>query len=206
MNPDLFLADLHAKPEALRGLDLTGAWDFVPAAAEVLLLGMGSSHYANQVVAARLRAAGVRASAELASSDLLPRVPPGALVLAVSASASSAETIDAVARLGAPYVAVANRPGPLTESADRTVWMEAGEERGGVACRSFQHTLALLLALEARLVGAPLPPVALAAEATGDLLDRVGDWRPLLAELLLGPDAPTWWRPPGGCRRPTSRR
>ena len=32
-------------------------------------------------------------------------------------------------------------------AATRTVWMEAGEERGGVACRSYQHTLALLLAL-----------------------------------------------------------
>lgn len=188
MNPELFLADLHDKPARLRELSLADAWGFVSAPMRVLLLGMGSSHYANLVVAARLRAGGVDAVAELASSDLLPAVAPGTLVVAVSASASSAETLDAVDRLGVPVVALANRPGPLTERAERTVWMHAGEERGGVACRSFQHTLALLLALESRLTGAPLPPVQQAAEATEDLLARAAEWRPRLAELLLGPD------------------
>jgi hypothetical protein len=66
--------------------------------------------------------------------------------------------------------------------------MDAGEERGGVACRSFQHTLAVLLALESRLTGAPLPPVGLAAEASEHLLSTADEWRPRLAELLLGPD------------------
>lgn len=188
MNPELFLADLHDKPARLRALSLDGSWDFVAAPERVLLLGMGSSHYANQVVAARLRASGVDAVAELASSDLLPAVRPGTLVVAVSASASSAETLDAVDRLGVPFVALANREGPLTERAERTVWLQAGEERGGVACRSFQHTLALLLALESRLTGSPLPPVVAAADATEHLLAAAGDWRPRLAELLLGPD------------------
>lgn len=187
MNPELFLADLHRKPAVLRDLDVGDAWGFVGETADVLLLGMGSSHYANQVAAARLRAGGVAAVAELASSDLLPHVTPDTLVVAVSASAGSAETIDAVDRLGAPFVALANRAGPLTERAARTVWMEAGEEQGGVACRSFQHTLALLLSLESRLVGTPLPPVAAAAEASDDLLARADDWQPRLASALLGP-------------------
>ena len=187
MSPELFLADLEAKPETLRSLDVGDAWGFVRSPAEVLLLGMGSSHYANLVAAARLRAGGVPAVAELASSDLLPRVSAETLVVAVSASAGSVETLDAVDRIGAPFVALANRPGPLTEGASRTVWMQAGEERGGVACRSFQHTLALLLALESRLVGRPLPPVGLAADATADLIARAPQWRPRLAELLLGP-------------------
>lgn len=187
MKPDQFLADLREKPARLRELDLDGAWDFVAGPAPVLLLGMGSSHYANLVAAARLRAAGIPAVAELASSDLLPAVNQGTLVIAVSASAGSAETLDAVDRLGVPFVAVANKEGPLTERASRTVRMQAGEERGGVACRSFQHTLAVLLALESRLAGTPLPPVAQAAEASGDLLDRADTWRPRLAELLLGP-------------------
>src|SRR5204862_1350040 len=102
------------------------------------------------------------AVAELASSDLLPAVRPGDLVLAVSASAASVETLDAVDRLGADteVVAVANKPGPLTERASRTVWMDAGEERGGVACRSFQHTVALLLELLRHLTGGPEVPLA----------------------------------------------
>ncbi|HEX6151580.1 SIS domain-containing protein [Nocardioides sp.] len=187
MKPDQFLADLLEKPARLRALDLADAWSFLTPPAQVLLLGMGSSHYANLVAAARLRTGGVPAVAELASSDLLPAVSRDTLVIAVSASAGSAETVDAVDRLGVPFVALANHEGPLTERAARTVWMQAGEERGGVACRSFQHTLALLLALESHLVGVPLPPVARAAEATEDLLARADDWRPRLAELLLGP-------------------
>lgn len=187
MKPDLFLADLHEKPARLRELSVTDAWGFVARPAQLLLLGMGSSHYANLVAAARLRARGVAAVAELASSDLLPAVGPDALVVAVSASAGSAETLDAVDRIGVPFVALANREGPLTERAERTVWMQAGEERGGVACRSFQHTLALLLALESHLTGAPPPPVVRVAEATDELLATEGDWRPRLAELLLGP-------------------
>jgi glutamine---fructose-6-phosphate transaminase (isomerizing) len=187
MIPELFLADLLEKPARLRELDLDGAWGFVAPPAEVLFLGMGSSHYANLVAAARLRAGGVPAVAELASSDLLPAVGPATLTIAVSASAGSAETLDAVDRLGVPFVAVANKEGPLTERASRTVWMQAGEERGGVACRSFQHTLALLMGLESRLLGVPLPPITQAAEATGELLATAGDWRPRLAELLLGP-------------------
>jgi glucosamine 6-phosphate synthetase-like amidotransferase/phosphosugar isomerase protein len=129
----------------------------------------------------------VPAVAELASSDLLPAVTPDTLVIAVSASAGSAETLAAVDRLGVPFVALVNKHGPLTERAARTLWMQAGEEQGGVACRSFQHTLALLLALESRLLDVPLPPVEQAADATEDLLARAGDWQPRLAELLLGP-------------------
>ncbi len=117
VRPDLFLADLLEKPARLRELDLHDAWSFVAPPARVLLVGMGSSHYANLVCAARLRAAGVHAVAELASSDLLPVVTPDTLVIAVSASAGSVETLDAVDRLAVPVVALANQPGPLTERA-----------------------------------------------------------------------------------------
>ncbi|MFN8189822.1 MAG: SIS domain-containing protein [Nocardioidaceae bacterium] len=187
MNPELFLADLHEKPSRLADLRVDDAWGFAGRPARILLLGMGSSHYADLVAAARLRSRGIDAVAELASSDLLPSVGPDTLVVAVSASAGSAETLDAVERLGVPFVAMANREGPLTERAERVVWMQAGEERGGVACRSFQHTLALLLALESHLTQAPLPPLGAVAAATADLLDTADTWRPRLAELLLGP-------------------
>ena len=42
---------------------------------------------------------------------------------------------------------------PLAAVADSTVLMHAGEERGGVSCRSYTHTQVLLLALEATLTG-----------------------------------------------------
>lgn len=192
MKPEEFLRDLQAKPEHLRALEVDGAWGWLEQPpGRIVLLGMGSSHYANSVAAARLRAAGLDAVAELASSDLLPRPRPDDLVLAVSASAGSAETLDAVERIRAAgattVVAVANRDGALTGLAERTVWMDAGEERGGVACRSFQHTLALLLELERHLTGGRGVPLAEAAAASAHLLDTEDSWRPRLDELLLGP-------------------
>jgi hypothetical protein len=59
-----------------------------------------------------------------------------------------------------------------------------------VACRSFQHTLALLLALEGRLTGDTLVPALLdlAAEASSYLLDSRPDWLREVSEAVLGPD------------------
>ena len=166
MDPELFLADLDEKPARLAALAqhlrATDPWAVLGEIdAPVLLLGMGSSHYANQVAAARLRSRGVPAVAELAASDLLPALRPGTWVIAVSASGGSAETLDAVRRLrqaapAARFVALTNRSDTeLGGLCDVTVDVAAGDERGGVACRSFQHTLALLLALEERLSGGP---------------------------------------------------
>lgn len=188
MNPELFLADLAEKPDRLRSWDREADWGFGIPRPEILLLGMGSSHYANLIGAARLRAAGFRATAELASSDVLPAIGPDTRVIAVSASAGSAETIGAVERLGVPFTAVANQPGRLTELAQNIVWMAAGAERGGVACRSFQHTLVLLLDLAHHLAKTPRPPVSRAADAAAFLLDTQDTWLPRLSESLLGPD------------------
>jgi glutamine---fructose-6-phosphate transaminase (isomerizing) len=200
MDPAPFLADLEEKPARLR--ELAGSlraddpWSPLgDVEGTIVLLGMGSSHYANQVAAARLRQAGVPAVAELAASDLLPAVGPGTLVLAVSASGGSAETLDAVRRLrsadsGARFVALTNRGDTELESlCDLTVAMRAGQERGGVACRSFQHTLALLLAWESRLTGGPDAPGALdrAADASAHLLATRDEWLPEVSDALLGP-------------------
>jgi fructoselysine-6-P-deglycase FrlB-like protein len=76
--PDLFAEDLLAKPDVLTGLaahlraEDPWAGSGIDADSRLVLLGMGSSHYANAVAAARLRALGVDAVAELASSDVLP--------------------------------------------------------------------------------------------------------------------------------------
>ncbi|HEX3221542.1 MAG TPA: SIS domain-containing protein [Nocardioides sp.] len=197
MDPSLFLADLEEKPARLRALaaHLRAAdpWAAVGGTSRWVFLGMGSSHYAGQVAAARLRSRGVDAVAELAGSDLLPRVGAGATVVAASASGASRETVDAVRRLrsaggDARFVALTNREGTaLDDLCDRTVAMRAGEERGGVACRSFQHTLALLLALsgEREILAADLER---AADASEHLLHTRGDWLPALAESMLGPD------------------
>ena len=73
VDPALFRADLEAKPAALRALagHLAGhrPWQFVREARRVIFLGMGSSRYAAQVAARRLRRAGLDASAEYASAE-----------------------------------------------------------------------------------------------------------------------------------------
>ena len=205
MSPEGFLDDLHRKPEALTALAASlrdgDPWGEAVAAVppgsppRVVMLGMGSSAYAASVAAARLRARGVAAVAELASSDLLPSWGDGTLVVAISASGTSRETLDALDRLPADVrtVALTNTPGSaLSQRCGATVLMEAGTEVGGVACRSFQHTLVQLLALEARLTGsgtgALCTTVDRAADASAALLDDAARWLPEVTPLLVGPD------------------
>lgn len=199
MKPEMFLADIERKPEALAALAASlgreNPWaaTAIDRDSHLVFLGMGSSHYANGVAAARLRAAGVNAVAELASSDLLPKVGPSTVVVAVSASGGSVETLDAVSRFQGrcPVVAMTNTAGSdVTREASATLMMEAGKEESGVSCRSFQHTLALFLALEAELGLGPNPAATLAraADATADLLDRRASWLPRLLEEAIGPD------------------
>ena len=200
MSPQGFLEDLHRKPELLveaaRRLTAEDPWAFLdPLPGRVVLLGMGSSAYAASVVAARLRARGVLAVAEVASSDLLPDWGPGTVVVAISASGTSRETLDALDRMppGARTVALTNTPGsPLAERCDATVLMHAEPEIGGVACRSFQHTLVQLLALETHLTGGDRRTLASvvdrAAEGSAGLLATEGDWLPAVTGLLAGPD------------------
>ncbi|GAA4194301.1 SIS domain-containing protein [Streptosporangium oxazolinicum] len=209
MIPELYLADLEAKPAALAALADTletgDPFAGIPSGIRrVLLLGMGSSRYAARVAALRLRAAGVDAVAEYASAALSYPPGPETLVVAISATGGSRETLDAVARhRGRSFVlALTNSPdSAVTEGADLVVPMVAGEERGGVSCRTFQHTLALLLALGNRLTapgpagsaggggfGRDVPEVLRrTAEATADLLDRRGEWLEPAAALLDGP-------------------
>ncbi len=199
MDPALFSADIEQRPDALQDLQRVlvtdDPWAGLPEEIEqVVFVGMGSSTFAASVAAARLRAHGVEAVAELASSELLPPPDPERLVVAISASGGSRETLDAVAQYAgqSPVVAVTNvEDSPLTKVADASVLMHAGVERGGVSCRSYTHTQVLLLALEARLTGVERDLLAMlgrSVEAASDLLDRRTGWMPEAVELLAGPD------------------
>lgn len=200
MKPDGFLSDLQRKPETLRQLAValaaTNPWAaVVPADTErVVLLGMGSSAYAGGVAAARMRARGMVVASELASSRLLPAWGPGTLAVATSASGGSAETLDALGRLPATAttVALTNTPNSAIAAATGAVVALAAEpEVGGVACRSYQHTLALLMALECHLSGTDTAALAAtvdaAANASAHLLETESDWGPAVSERLLGP-------------------
>jgi glucosamine 6-phosphate synthetase-like amidotransferase/phosphosugar isomerase protein len=199
MKPDGFAADLARKPDVLT--NLAGAlatrnpWAHtIPADVDrVVLLGMGSSAYAGGVAAARLRARGICAVSEIASSELLPRWGSGTLVVATSATGGSVETLDALERFdgSAHTVALTNTPGSaITTRCKETVELLAEPEVGGVACRSYQHTLAMLSALECQLTGTSIEglitDIESAAGASDWLLSTESEWRPLVSELLLG--------------------
>ncbi|MDH4112079.1 MAG: SIS domain-containing protein [Actinomycetota bacterium] len=194
MNPEAFLADLERKPEMLRALadflDAGSPWPSV-APTRVVMIGMGSSRYAAGVVATRLRAAGIDACAEYASLERGTPAGSGVLAVGISAGGSTEETIEALAkhRGSSDTVALTNRVGASIErAADSVVPMLAGDEDGGVACRSFQHTLVSLMVLEAALTGGTVASVAdvvrRTAAATEDLLDRRDAWLPGVADLL----------------------
>ncbi len=199
MDPALFRADVEAAPARLAALaehlDRADPWSHVDlrGVQRVLLLGIGSSLYGAEVVARRLRARGLVALAETAAVEASWPPDAGTLVVAVSAGGSSAETLDAASRYERTgrLVALTENPGSqLAGLVGATVELGAGPERGGVACRTYRHTLVLLLALADRLAGSvggrgELAGVVMrASEATGDLLDRRPQWLPRVAAAM----------------------
>lgn len=153
MRPDLVEQDIEAVPDRLdelaAQLDAVDPWLGL-LSRHPLLSGMGSSAYAARTAAGWLRANGVDASVELASTD--PGWPggDGTSAVLISASGGSAETLDRAERLrpGTQLVALVNRvDSALARGADVVVPMAAGDEAGEVACRTYRHTAALLLAM-----------------------------------------------------------
>lgn len=200
MDPDAFLSDLEAKPEALRGLadaiDASDPWAALARPDRVVLIGMGSSRFAAGAAVTRMRAAGVDAVAEYASLEEGTPGGAGTLAVGISASGGTEETLAALTRhreAGSAVAALTNAAGSrVAEGVDLIVDISAGEAGGGVACRSFQHTLAMLLALEARITGGEAGAVPrwirAAADATEDLLARRATWLdPACALLAEGP-------------------
>jgi fructoselysine-6-P-deglycase FrlB-like protein len=182
-DPAAFVRDLEAKPVALRELASLLAedpWREVERGDRVVFTGVGSSRFAALPIAAMLRAAGRDAVAERSSAASVVPAGPGTLAIGISASGSTPETIEALARhreTGSTTVAITNAGASALESAaDHHIAVHAGEETGGVACRTFQHTIALLLAF----LDAPRAAAAArrAADATEDLLDRRATWLP----------------------------
>jgi fructoselysine-6-P-deglycase FrlB-like protein len=198
MDPLAFLADLETKPRWLNlladRLAEGNPFAAVPRDVDrVLLLGMGSSRYAASVAATDLRVAGIAAAAEPASVDASWPPHPRTLIVAISATGESAETLDAVERYRgrSPVVALVNEPSStLAGRADVVVEMGAGEEVGGVACRTFQHTAILLRALESHLTGIGDDLAGLTrqvAHASADLLRTSNTWLPRITSTLASP-------------------
>ena len=199
MKPDLFEQDLLDIPSRLHDLadrlDGDDPWAALTSRA-ALLSGMGSSQYAARTAAGWLRHSGAHVTQEIASTD--PGWPggPGSSAVLISASGSSAETLDRSARLGAgtQRVALVNTvESPLAQLADAVVPMWAGPESGEVACRSYRHTVALLLAI-ARPHQEIAATCRVAAERTSALLADTS-WLDAVDDLLAPAETTHWIAP-----------
>ena len=144
------------------------------------------------------------AVAELAASDLLPAVRPGTLVVAVSASGSSAETLDAVRRLraagaGARFVALTNlvRHRSWASSAtSRSTWPRArsagawpaGRSSTRWPCCSRWRSGSRDPGLDSARPAKSRPLLEQTAAASAHLLATRADWLPTVSTAALGPD------------------
>ena len=199
MNPGLFLDDVLAAPERLTAtLDTYGSPDgpfeqlpASPSYERVVFLGMGSSRYAALTAASLLREHGIAAWAEHASTPAPTPPSRGTLAVGISASGATPETVSALERHAgtSATVAVTNVPGSAVEApADVVLPLLSGPEEGGVACVSFQATLAVLLLLAGRLaretsiVAATLRP---AVDLAAALRDTREGWLPEVAALVV---------------------
>ena len=187
MNPDGFLADVLEEPATLRRVleatdhpnsPVQALQQRIEAARLVVLIGMGSSRFAALTAAAHLRSRGIAAVAEYASTDAPTAPGPDVLAIGISATGNSAETIQALQR-HANTAAITNG-GQLGTLAGLAVPLNAGTEAGGVACKTFQATLAVLL----RAAGATTTQLAPAIQAQQDLIDARDAWLPPLLDLL----------------------
>lgn len=152
---------------------------------QVLVIGCGSTHYLALTAAATLRQrAGVRAHALPASELwLFPgSISPGrTLLLAVSRSGATTETVRAIERFqeagAGPVLAVTCYPqSPLARGADFALVAPEAQEESVAQTRSFTSMVLLTQALAATLAGdgAMLERLWRLPDALGQLMDRLG--------------------------------
>lgn len=156
----------------------------------IRIVGLGSSRFAGLTVAAWLRGAGVDAAAELASAGSPTPAAPGLVVFAVSASGTTREVVDAVKRHRGTslVVAVTNRPdSAIAAAADLVLPLLAGEERAGVACRTYAATLAVLALAASVVTDEPVPDLRPAIAAGASLRAGRSGWA-AAADVLDGAD------------------
>ncbi len=196
-----FLEDVAAKPTWLRNLagQLPSIVWPVEAGGRIVLTGMGSSWFAAETVARRMRRHGVNVVAELASVEATYPADSSLTVVGISASGGSKETLELLrAHHGISRTIALTNNADADLPADAVVLMHAGKEAGGVACRSYLHTLIMLLHLQHQLSRSvpDLPAkVNAAADAAAVLLETRADWLPHVETLLTGSNG-TWLMAP----------
>jgi glucosamine--fructose-6-phosphate aminotransferase (isomerizing) len=200
--PAAMLEEVLGEPQMLAGLldayaapgGPLAALPEVAAPVRIVFSGLGSSRYAALDAAARLRADGRAAWAEYASAAAGTPPARDVVLVAVSASGSTPETLAAAARHRGTslVVAVTNREGSaVAEAADVVLPLFAGDETSGVSTRTFLATNAVLTMLASRLCGASADVEALrpAVDGLDQLIRASAEWLPPAADLLDGAEA-----------------
>ena len=170
-------------------LDDLPSWPEI-GAGPIVLTGMGSSWFAADVAARRLRRHGITAVAEIASVEATFPPSPDVTMIGITASGTSPETLAMLsAHSGTSRTIALTNDASVELPAEHVVLMHAGIESGGVACRTYLHTLVALLALEQQIAGVELrlgERVRRSAAAVAYLLDRRDGWLPSLVESIEG--------------------
>lgn len=173
----LLVGDLAAVPAILRRHAAAGpVRPPLGHPSRLVMVGLGSSRYAALAVAPWLREAGLDVVVEHASAGRPVRPDPAVLVVAISASGRTPETVTSARRSsdgGAQVLAITNAPAsPLGASAGAIVSLDAGTEGSGIASASYVATVAALLRLAGGLGAIDDPAVGLssAAEAVESLV------------------------------------
>ena len=177
------LLDAYAAP----GGPLAALLEFPPSH-RVVLTGLGSSRYAALDAATRLCGTGRAAWVEFASSDVSTPPAPDVVLVAISASGSTRETVAAAERHRGTslVVAVTNRPeSPLATCADVVLPLFAGIETSGVSSRTFLAATAVLSLLTGQSADALRPAV----DGLERFLAGRAEWLTPAADLLDGADS-----------------
>jgi glucosamine--fructose-6-phosphate aminotransferase (isomerizing) len=146
---------------------------------EVHFIGMGTSYHAAMYASSLLATRGVPAYAYIAGeySVIQPRVTGETLVVAVTQSGETADTLDALRRArdaGARTLAVTNVLGSsVTRECDDSLFLRAGPEIGVAATKTFSSQVTALALLAERLV----------RDVTGTWSDEVRGLQAALSDL-----------------------
>jgi len=194
-----FLDDVLAEPETLaRVVEAYGGSDSPLLAVgpveerRILFVGMGSSRYAALAACPFLRAAGLDAAVEWASAERGTPPAQDQLVVAISASGNTPETVKAAQRhrgVGRVLALTNDTESKLAGAADVVLPLLAGAEAGGIACRTYQSTVAVLLLFCGRILQrADLAPDCLWAvpDALRELHSSRSGWLDDAVGLLEG--------------------
>ncbi len=193
MNQPGFAADIADEPAVLERV--AGAYEdgslmaSVPRRQRVLLTGMGSSMFAAQTAATALRSRGIDAYAELASTSAATPPAPDLLAIAISASGRSAETVAALERHAGTSrtVAITNVPERLLGHADVVLPLVAGAEQGGISCKTYCATQAVLWLLAGHVADGEhlgVAPIRHAADTARAAIASQGAWLEAVTDLI----------------------